>query len=509
MTHLPKIGWISILAAAFVFSWSPTLSAQNAQIRHISVVKSAGSIEIQIETSKRVVPLTEVVTDPDRLVIDFAEAIPGPELRTVPVNQGEVKAVRVGRVTSNPPVTRVVVDLKSAQSFRLFPSSKSVVVKIGEGVGGSSVVAAASTPPAPKPAEAAPAPPPPPPAPAPPPPTPAPVLTTRAAKIAPSAPAPVAIPAKVPAVRIAPAMMNNPSIELDPPARSGSGPAAQVRRVAVLKVGGATEIEIETSQRVSPSVQAVAGPDRLVVDFPESLPGPKLRAIPVNQGEVKGVRVGLLTAKPPVTRVVLDLKSPQAYQIFPSAKSVIVKLPGSGAGSIAALPSSSAGASNASAPPSAPPVPKKVEVTFQDGRLRLVSNKASLAEVLNEIRTQLKAEIVVPAGAEQEVVAVALGPSTPRDVISRLLDGSRYNFIIVGTDADANQVERVVLSPKKNLAESAIAPPPPAADMQGASAGAPLPLPPPPPTEDVQPQGDSNPPPDTTPQPGDPQPAPN
>ena len=175
---------------------------------------------------------------------------------------------------------------------------------------------------------------------------------------------------------------------------------------------------------------------------------------------------------------------------------------------VAALPPGSVSAPNPSTPvPTAPPVPKKVEISFQDGRLRLVSNKASLAEVLNEIRMQLNAEIVVPAGAEQEVVAVALGPATPREVISRLLDGSRYNFIIVGTDADANQVERVVLSPKNNMAESAIAPTP-VAEMQGPGAAPPPPVPPPP-TEDVQPQGDSNPPPDTTPQPGDPQPAPN
>jgi hypothetical protein len=500
MTHLPKIAWISFLAAAFVFPLSPTATAQNAQIRHVSVVKSGGTVQIEIETSKRVVPLTEVVTDPDRLVIDFADAVPGPELRAVPVNQGEVKAVRVGRVTSNPPVTRVVVDLKSPQSFRLFPSSKSVTLKSGEGTGGASVVAAASAPPSPKAVETAPAP-------SPAPPTPRPALTTRA-RVAPPAPASIAVPAKVPAVRVAPAVMNTPSVELDSPARTGSGPAAQIRHVAVLKVGGATEIEIETSQRVAPAVQAVTGPDRLVVDFPESLPGPQLRAIPVNRGEVKGVRVGLLTAKPPVTRVVLDLKSPQAYQIFPSAKSVIVKLPGSGASAIAALPPANASTPE---PPHAPPAPKKVEITFQDGRLRLVSNKASLAEVLNEIRAQLNADIVVPAGAEQEVVAVALGPSTPRDVISKLLDGSRYNFIIVGTDADANQVERVVLSPKTVIAESAIAPPTPVADTEGGdrSAGAPPFLPPPPPTEDVQPQGDSNPPPDTTPQPGDPQPAPN
>ena len=496
MTHLPKIAWISFLAAAFVFPLSPTATAQNAQIRHVSVVKSGGTVQIQIETSKRVVPLTEVVTDPDRLVIDFADAVPGPELRAVPVNQGEVKAVRVGRVTSNPPVTRVVVDLKSAQPFRLFPSSKSVMVKIGEG-GISAVAAAPAAPASPKVVESAPQPPAPP--------MPAPAVTASASKAVAPAPAPVGMPARVPTVRVTPAVMNTAPIELDTPARIGSGPAAQIRHVAVLKVGGATEIEIETSQRVAPAVQAVTGPDRLVVDFPESLPGPQLRAIPVNQGEVKGVRVGLLTAKPPVTRVVLDLKSPQAYQIFPSAKSVIVKLPGSGASAMAALPPTNA------TTPTPPPAPKKVEITFQDGRLRLVSNKASLAEVLNEIRAQLNADIVVPAGAEQEVVAVALGPSTPREVISKLLDGSRYNFIIVGTDADANQVERVVLSPKTVIAESAIAPPTPVADTEGGdrSAGAPPPIPPPPPTEDVQPQGDSNPPPDTTPQPGDPQPAPN
>ena len=499
MTHLPKIAWISFLAAAFIFPLSPTATAQNAQIRHVSVVKSGGTVQIQIETSKRVVPLTEVVTDPDRLVIDFADAVPGPELRAVPVNQGEVKAVRVGRVTSNPPVTRVVVDLKSAQPFRLFPSSKSVMVKIGES-GISAVAAAPPAPASPKVAEPAPQPPAPP--------TPAPAVTAAASKAVAPAPAPVGMPARVPTVRVTPAVMNTAPIELDTPARTGSGPTAQIRHVAVLKVGGATEIEIETSQRVAPAVQAVTGPDRLVVDFPESLPGPQLRAIPVNQGEVKGVRVGLLTAKPPVTRVVLDLKSPQAYQIFPSAKSVIVKLPGSGASAMAALPPGNASTPE---PPHVPPASKKVEITFQDGRLRLVSNKASLAEVLNEIRAQLNADIVVPAGAEQEVVAVALGPSTPRDVISKLLDGSRYNFIIVGTDADANQVERVVLSPKTVIAESAIAPPTPVADTDGGgpSAGAPPFIPPPPPTEDVQPQGDSNPPPDTTPQPGDPQPAPN
>jgi hypothetical protein len=132
------------------------------------------------------------------------------------------------------------------------------------------------------------------------------------------------------------------------------------------------------------------------------------------------------------------------------------------------------------------------------------------------LHTSLNADIPIPAGAEQEMVAVVLGPGNQREVISKLLEGSRYNFIIVGTDQDANKVERVILSPKTPGgvvagAGGSMEDPVPVAQMQTPphrSTGAPPPAPPPPITEDVQPQGDSMPP-DTTPQPGDPAAPPN
>jgi AMIN domain len=498
MNYLPKIAWISFLAAAFVYSPVSPVSAQTAQIRHLAVHNSGGSLQIEIETSKRVVPLTQVITDPDRLVIDFADSVAGPELRNLAVNSGQVKGIRVGRVTANPPITRVVVDLKSAQPFQLFPSNKSIVVKLGEGNN-----AVAQAPKAPQPAVERPA--------AAAQPAAEPVSGPTTIQLASIAPAPKQ--AK-PALRVASARAAPPtptpavSVSREP---VGVGPNAQVRHVAVLKSGGATEIEIATSQRVSPEVQAITGPDRLVVDFPQSTPGPQLRALAVNQGAVKGVRVALLSSKPPVTRVVLDLASAQAYQVFPSAKSVIVKLPdsmGVGAGSLSS-PQIVAVPETAQAPP---PAPKKVEVSFEAGRLRLNSVKASLAEVLNEVSAKTGAEIVVPPGADLENVIIALGPGTPREVLSQLLNGSAYNFIIVGKDEDANQIERVILSSKTpggvTYEQSAIPPVPMEAQQRGIEP-APAPLPPAPQAEDVQPQGDSNPPPDTTPQPGDPQAAPN
>lgn len=555
MTLSPKIVCVSVLAAVSAVTLPTNVAAQSAQIRHIGVVSSGGVTEIRIETSKRVMPLTQVITDPDRLVIDFPDALPAPELHRANANQGEVKGVRTALLSAKPPMTRVVIDLKSAQDFRLIPTATSVTVKLlgnapplinPNAVAKSEsksepkaepkhevVTAPASVVPVPNPAATAPA------------------LAPVAAAQAPATPMPVPTAAKPALVATAKrptitiertstesarpslttAAVIKPAIEAvdaaaaapPAPAPAPSGPT-QIRKVSLLKSGGAMEIEIETSQRVVPTTQLITGPDRLVIDFPGSFPGPQLRALSVNQGEIKGVRTALLSNNPPVTRVVLDLKSPQEFQLFPSTRAVVVKLPGS------TTPVHTPGTSEpaiqvaSAAPAPAPEPPKKVTVTFQSGQLRIASDKGSLADVLNEVHMQTGAEIAIPAGAEQEQVVTTIGPALPRTAMSELLNGSRYNFIIVGTDADPNQLERVVLTPK-GVIDANDAPPPNSEPVPVAQAAPPasarsarrnaMPVPPPPPptpvppTDDAQPQGDSNPPPDTTPEPGDPQPAPN
>ena len=555
MTLSPKIVCVSVLAAVSAVTLPTNVAAQNAQIRHVGVASSGGVTEIRIETSKRVMPLTQVLTDPDRLVIDFPDALPVAELHSVAAHQGEVKGVRTSLLTAKPPMTRVVIDLRAAQDFRLVPAATSVTVRLlgnAPPLINPTDVATAEAKPAPAhevvtaPASVTPAPGAAAVAPAPAPVAAAPTPATQAS--AAPAPPPVAskpalvATAKRPTITIErtstemarpslntatvvkPAMEAVDSVPAPPPAPAPSGPA-QIRKVALLKSGGAMEIEIETSQRVVPATQLIAGPDRLVLDFPGSFPGPQLRALSVNQGEVKGVRAALLSNNPPVTRVVLDLKSPQEFQVFPSTKSVVVKVPGSVAPAHAPAPNQPE-IEVASAPPPAPePPPKKVTVTLENGQLRIVSEKGSLADILNEVRAQTGAEIAIPSGAEQEQVVTTIGPATPRAALSELLNGSRYNFIIVGTDVDPNQLERVVLTPKGVMDANDAPPPapdpvpvaqaaPPRTSMRSARRSAmPTPPPPPPtqvpPTDDAQPQGDSNPPPDTTPQPGDPQPAPN
>ena len=230
-----------------------------------------------------------------------------------------------------------------------------------------------------------------------------------------------------------------------------------IQRVQVLRSGGQVEIEIEASARIVPQTNLLTGPDRLVVDFVNARPSAQLRNLLVNRAEVKNVRVGLFSSDPPVTRLVLDLNGPQPFQIFPSGRTVILKIGGNAGVEAASLRSSSlpvlvnanytAQHSKFSTPPP-PAVKPRLEVSFEHGLLFISSNKANLSEVLFAIHERTGAEIAIPAGAEKEQVAVDLGPAPAPEVLAHLLNGSKFNFMILSSPTDSKALDRVILSPR-------------------------------------------------------------
>ena len=218
---------------------------------------------------------------------------------------------------------------------------------------------------------------------------------------------------------------------------------ARVQHVAVFGAGSAIEVEIQSSGAVTPQAQMIAGPDRIVIDFPGTLPAADLRTMQVNRGALKTIRAGLFSTNPPVTRVVLDLSEPQKYQIFSVRNTVMLKV-----GPVkAAEPKLTEAAltSVSSGPAPAPPPKPPVDVTFQNGLLRIHAERATLSQVLFEVQRQTGAEIAIPAGAESEEIAVELGPAPAREVLAALLNGSRYNFIFIGNNR-GRTLQKAILS---------------------------------------------------------------
>jgi AMIN domain len=103
-------------------------------------------------------------------------------------------------------------------------------------------------------------------------------------------------------------------------------PAAVLQSVTVSAAPGGITVEIAASQSVELRSQSATDPDRLILDFANTQPAADLHSKLLNQGDIKGYRVARFSVNPLVTRVVIDLNSPQHYQIFPDGKTVIVKL---------------------------------------------------------------------------------------------------------------------------------------------------------------------------------------
>src|ERR1700690_942949 len=248
------------------------------------------------------------------------------------------------------------------------------------------------------------------------------------------------------------------------PANAQRANLPAVRRVAIVSQDP-LRLQIVTNPAIAPQTQVISGPERLVIDFPNTVPGAALRGIAVNRGEVKGVRVGLFSNTPPVTRVVVDLNSPQSYHIVPNATGFVVSL-GDDTQSSASAPTPSvstigwvsakpgvkvaSAAEGAPARKSATPaVPMNgVSVNFANGLLSIHANGATLSAVLFEVQKQTGAEIAIPAGTEQDRVAADFGPGPSGEVLGELLNGSGLNFVVVGSETDPRVLRSVILSRK-------------------------------------------------------------
>jgi len=101
---------------------------------------------------------------------------------------------------------------------------------------------------------------------------------------------------------------------------------AHVLGISVVRGHDGTNIEIRATGTLTPKVLTLKSPDRLVIDLPNALPETRPHNIPVHAADVNMVRMSQYQAEPPTTRVVLDLKAPQDFQVASLSDRLVVKL---------------------------------------------------------------------------------------------------------------------------------------------------------------------------------------
>ncbi|PYY17158.1 MAG: hypothetical protein DMG60_12575 [Acidobacteria bacterium] len=113
---------------------------------------------------------------------------------------------------------------------------------------------------------------------------------------------------------------------LKPSAISASTQIVQVRGISVVRGHDGTNVEIRVSRALTPKILTLKSPDRLVIDLLNALPVSRPHNIPVHAADVNMVRMSQYQAEPPTTRVVLDLRAPQDFQLATLNDKLIVKL---------------------------------------------------------------------------------------------------------------------------------------------------------------------------------------
>jgi hypothetical protein len=103
--------------------------------------------------------------------------------------------------------------------------------------------------------------------------------------------------------------------------------------------------------------------------------------------------------------------------------------------------------------PTAPPAPATLaqspsvppQVSYQAGMLTIVAQNSSLGDILREVHKTTGAVIDVPATASERVVG-QIGPGPAREVLATLLNGTSFNYVLVGSMSDPTTLASVILT---------------------------------------------------------------
>jgi hypothetical protein len=190
-----------------------------------------------------------------------------------------------------------------------------------------------------------------------------------------------------------------------PKAEAASGANNQLQHVNVVPGSDDIQIEISSSQAVTPRVSKMSSPARILVELPETVMASAQNKIPVGSGGVKGVRIGMDGKNPPTTSVVVDLEKALAYDVAPGpAGKVTLILHTQGGAPVVAK----------SAPAPSKPAPAKAAVAKAAPETKVAVAKAAAPKAEAKKDAKAAAKTATVAAATPAPAAAKPEPTKPK-----------------------------------------------------------------------------------------------
>jgi len=102
-----------------------------ATVQAVKAVQDGADLRVEITLSAAVTPSVETAFQPDRILLDFPGTRCNASTAAVAVNQDGVRRVRTGQHSTEPLVTRVVLDLDRAHPYTLRTDGNRVILTVG------------------------------------------------------------------------------------------------------------------------------------------------------------------------------------------------------------------------------------------------------------------------------------------------------------------------------------------------------------------------------------------
>lgn len=249
----------------------------SSQITSITAQTAGGALQVRIDATGPVQAETNVLSNPDRLVVDFLNAALRTQERELPINDAGVTRIRIAQFQVKPYISRMVFDLTQPVEFRVTTATTTYTMTL---------------------------------------------------EVRPKEPISVSPP---PATTPAPPVTPPPggaSGEQRGPSTSAVTAATKITGVTFQPNGPSGRVIIETTGPVQYKVREFVFPDRLAIDIQDAVFIPIKQDIPVDGVSIVMIRAAQFSAEPPVARVVVTLKRKTDYVVSQADSGLIVDISG-------------------------------------------------------------------------------------------------------------------------------------------------------------------------------------
>jgi hypothetical protein len=409
--------FLALLCATLAENCFAQVDASSAEIGPVTAQREGEGVKVTIGLNGAVPrPRIERLVQPDRIALDFVGATPKSGFQRIRVGMPSLTMIRTSLYRTDDkgrPITRIVLDLPGRCEFKTSQSATEFALRLPDGC--------------------------------------------------------VASPATAPKPNADTNVTQSKSVPLHDAASVPSEPNT-LKAISYSDTQGRTDVVLSFQTSAQPRTMKLENPRRLVLDFPRAVFGQDLRNPFSRKPDIPYInliRSSLFQADPPTIRVVLE-ETNDAPRPKVSVVGTKVEIQYFGSSTTAATsrqhsPQIDLPPQAASATQKTSVIPSQVEhsphpaqgifapnptITYNNGLLSIDAENAPLADVLYAIGEKTGAGIQLPmSDGMLDRVALKMGPVTPRQLLTTLLEGSRYTYFIV--EDGSGGLQKVILTPKQ------------------------------------------------------------